>query len=59
MEKLILKYSQDNNIHIYIYKPKIEIKAVVQSIHGASGILPATGSFADLSYGQWIRRRRL
>jgi len=51
MEKLILKDSQDNNIHIYIYKPKIEIKAVVHIIHGASEHFARYGVFADFLTG--------
>jgi alpha-beta hydrolase superfamily lysophospholipase len=47
MEKLILKDSLNNNIHIYIYRPKVDVKAVVQIIHGASEHFARYGIFAD------------
>lgn len=47
MEKIVLKDYQDNSIHIYIYKPKGEIKGVVHIIHGASEHFARYGLFCE------------
>lgn len=47
MRKLILKDSKENPIHVYIYEPKENFKAVVHIIHGASEHFARYGIFAE------------
>lgn len=47
MEKIILKDYQNNDIHVYIYKPENEVKAVVHILHGASEHFLRYGVFAE------------
>jgi len=47
MEKLIMKDSLGNDIHLYSYLPKTDAKAVLQIIHGASEHFARYGLFAD------------
>ncbi|HPJ24375.1 MAG TPA: alpha/beta hydrolase, partial [Bacillota bacterium] len=47
MEKIILKDYQDHSIHVYIYRPEGEIKAIVHVIHGAAEHFARYGLFAE------------
>lgn len=47
MEKIILKDYQNNPIHVYLYQPDGEIKAVIQIIHGAAEHFARYGLFAE------------
>ncbi len=47
MNKLILKDYQENPIHVYIYEPVGEIKAVVQIVHGVAEHFARYGVFAE------------
>lgn len=47
MEKIILKDYENHPIHVYIYTPKDEIKAVVHIVHGAAEHFARYGLFAE------------
>lgn len=47
MKKIVLKDYKDNDIHVYIYEPETEIKAVVHVIHGAAEHFGRYGLFAE------------
>ncbi|MBU1145427.1 MAG: alpha/beta hydrolase [Firmicutes bacterium] len=47
MRKVILKDSKENQIHVYLYEPKIEIIGIVHIIHGASEHFARYGLFAE------------
>ncbi len=46
MDKIVLKDYKENNIHVYIYEPKMEIKGIIQIIHGAAEHFGRYGLFA-------------
>lgn len=47
MKKVVLKDSQQNPIHIYVYEPETKAKGIMQIIHGASEHFARYGVFAE------------